>query len=218
VKLDLSIVLCLRNVEPSVATMVRRAAALGRALADDPPLVDGPADATRDEQSALPSPGAFAYEILALDQSSTDNTLSVLSVLHGQFAELRTVQDLEPGSAVMRAARLARGRVWLLLDRVVDQELCHWGARQVFCGHRAAVVPGELLAVERGVGQASLGWLRGGLVAAQGAVERSLEAQGELPVRSPAPDRGLKERARLILRGRLSRLGLGAFDRPKTAQ
>lgn len=199
--------------------MVRRAAALGRALADDPPSTDGSADPTRDARRAPASAREpFAFEILALDEGSVDNTLSVLSVLHGQFAELRTMQDLEPGTAVMRAARLARGRVWLLLDRVVEQELCHWGARQVFCGHRAAVVPGELLAVERGLGQASLGWLRGGLVAAQSAVERSLDAQGELPVRSPAPDRGIKERARLILRGRLSRLGLGAFDRPKTTR
>lgn len=192
-----------------MATMVRRAAALGRALADDPPSVDGRPVVVGE---------TFGYEILALDEGSIDNTLSALSVMHGQFAELRTVQELEPGTAVMRAARLARGRVWLLVDRVVDQDLCHWGAYQVFCGHRAAIVPGELLAVERGLGQASLGWLRGGLVAAQDAVERTLSAQGELPVRSPPPDRGLKERARLILRGRLSRLGLGAFDRPKTSQ
>ncbi len=188
--------------------MVRRAAALGRALAEDPPLPEG------GEASTHP----FAYEILALDQNSTDNTLSVLSILHGQFAELRTVGDLEPATAVMRAARMARGDVWLFLDREVDQELCHWGARQVFRGHRAAIVPGELLAVERGLGQATLGWLRGGLVAGQDAVEKTLAAQGEHPVRSPPPDRGLKERARLLLRGRLSRLGFGAFDRPKNGE
>lgn len=158
---------------------------------------------------------AFTFELLALDENSTDNTLSVLSILHGQFAELRTVQELAPGTAIMRAARLAQGQVWLFLDREVDQDLCHWGARQVFRGHRAAVIPGELLAVDRGLGQASLGWLKGGLVAAQDAVEQALEAQGERPVRSPGPDRGLKDRARLMLRGRLSRLGFSAFDRPK---
>jgi hypothetical protein len=208
-KLDLSIVLCLRNVEPTVSTMVRRATALGRALADDPPGPDDGRDAPDD---------VFTFEVLALDQGSRDNTLSALSVLHGQFAELQTIEGLEPGTAVMRAARVARGRVWLFLDRDVDPELVHWGARQIFRGHRAAIVPGELLAVERGVGQASLGWLRGGLVAAQEAVEKTLEARGEHPVRSPAPDRGLKERARLILRGRLSRLGFGAFDRPKPGE
>lgn len=205
-KLDLSIVLCVRNTEPVVSSMVRRAVALGRALAEDPPRPDGDTDVRVEP---------FTFELLALDESSTDNTLSVLSILHGQFTELRTVQELEPGTAIMRAARLAQGRVWLLLDREVDQELCRWGAVQVFRGHRAAIVPGELLALERGLGQAALGWLRGGLVAAQDAVERALEAQGEHPVRSPAPDRGLKDRARLMLRGRLSRLGFSGFDRPK---
>lgn len=206
-KLDLSIVLCLRNAESVAPGIVRRATALGRALSEDPP---GPDDAVLDELEP------FTFELLALDESSTDNTLSVLSILHGQFAELRTIQELEPGTAVMRAARTATGRVWLFLDREVDQDLCHWGARQVFRGHRAAIVPGELLAVERGLGQATLGWLRGGLVAAQEAVERGLEARGEHPVRSPPPDRGIKDRARLMLRGRLSRLGFGAFDRPKS--
>jgi hypothetical protein len=205
-KLDLSIVLCLRDAERSAAAMVRRAAAVGRELAPAP-VDDGSADAAR-------AP-AFSFEILALDESSTDNTLSVLSLLHPQFGELRSIQDLEPGTAVMRAARAARGRVWLILDRDVDPELATWGIEQVLRGHRAAIVPGELLAVERGLGQATLGWLRGGLVAAQRELERALAAQGRAPARSPAPDRGIKDRARLLLRGRLSRLGLSAFDRPK---
>jgi hypothetical protein len=157
--------------------------------------------------------GALSFELLALDESSRDNTLSVLSILHAKVAELVTITDLEPGAAIMRAARAATGRVWLLADGPFAVEHALWAARQVFCGDRAAVVPGELLAVERNLGQATLGWLRGGLAGAQREVEQMLAAHGQHGAWSPARAWGVRQRARLFVRGRLGQIGLGHLDR-----
>ena len=199
---DLSIILALRNAEAFAPAMVRSGVAIAQTVA--PP--NG-------------QPGDLAFEILALDQTSSDNTLAVLSVLHVQIAQLRTIQGLEPGTAIMRGARMARGHTWLIVDRPADFELATWGVRQVLCRHRAAFIPGELLAVERGLGQATLGWMRGGLVRAQREVKRALKSRGEKPAFSPAPDRGLAARARLALRGGVSRIGIAAaaLDRPVRA-
>lgn len=196
---DLSILLALRNAEDLAPSMVRTSVAIAQTV--EPP--NGVA-------------GDLAFEVLALDQSSSDNTLAVLSVLHVQIAQLRTIQGLEPGAAIMRGARMARGHTWLVLDRPPDFDLCTWAVRQVLCGHRAALIPGELLAVERGLGQATLGWMRGGLVRAQREVRKTLKARGEKPAFSPPPERGLVARARLALRGGASRFGItaAALDRP----
>ena len=113
----------------------------------------------------------------------------------------------------MRAARSARGRVWLLVDAPFDPDHGLWAARQVFCGDRAALVPGEVLAVHRSLGQAALGWLDGGLVSAQREVEAMLRAHDQRPAWSPPRDRALRSRAGLFVRGRLGRLGFGQFDR-----
>jgi len=198
--IDLSIVLALKNAEDLAPAMVRTAVAIAQTVE--------PADGVA---------GDLAFEVLALDQNSSDNTLAVLSVLHVQIAQLRTIQGLEPGTAIMRGARMARGHTWLLLDRPADFELSTWAVRQVLCGHRAALIPGELLAVERGLGQATLGWMRGGLVRAQREVRRSLSSRGEKPAFSPPPDRGLVARARLALRSGMSRFGVtaAALDRPE---
>lgn len=190
---QLSVILLLRNREPAVAAMVRQAAALGRSTVGD----------------------QGRFEVLALDEHSGDNTLSLLSVLHGKLPELRTIQEVREGTAVAQAARTARGEKWLFLDREVEPELLRWGVRQLAGGQRAAVVPGEILAVEARLGAHVLADLYGGLVSAQQAVARELAARGSRPATRPAPDRGLTERALLFLRGRLGMVGLGQLDRPR---
>jgi hypothetical protein len=90
-----------------------------------------------------------------------------------------------------------------------------WGVRQLASGQRAAIVPGEILAVEARIGAHVLGNLYGGLVSAQQAVTRELAARGSRPVTRPGPDRGLTERALLFLRGHLGMVGLGQLDRPR---
>lgn len=214
---DLTIALCLRDDESRLADMARAAVAVAESLTREHAAGEW-LDHTREEALIEPEaePGrdpGLSFELLALDESSRDNTLSVLSILHGRHRQLRTIQGLERGTAVMRAARSAQGRVWLVVDAPFDHEHGLWATRQVFCGDRAALVPGEVLAVERNVGQAALGWLGGGLVSAQREVMRMLESHGQRPAWSPPRDRALRSRARLFVRGRLSRLGLGQYDR-----
>ena len=190
---QLSVILMLRNREPAVAAMVRQAAALGRAFVRE----------------------GNRFEVLAIDEHSGDNTLSLLSVLHGKVPELRTIQEVREGTAVAQAARMARGEQWMFVDREVEPELARWGVRQLAGGQRAAIVPGEILAVEARLGAHVLGDLYGGLVSAQQAVTRDLGARGGRVVTRPAPDRGMTERALLFLRGRLGMVGLGQLDRPR---
>lgn len=178
----------MRNREAATAKLVRQGVTLARASGSN-----------------------VRFEILALDETSVDNTLSVLSILHSQVPQLRTFQDLEPGSAIMRAARVAHGRTWLLVDDAVDEGLSTWAVEQVFRGKRAAVVPGTLLCVERGIGQAALSWTKGGLVTAQRQVESTLKARGEQAAFSPPNENGLRKRASIFVRGRLGGLGL---DKP----
>lgn len=220
---DLTIALCLRDDESRLADMTRAAVEVAETLAREhaagewtdstrlPPPETGD-DELREEPDPR-DPRALDYELLALDESSRDNTLSVLSILHAKLPTLRTIQGLAPGTAVMRAARTAQGRVWLVVDAPFEPEHGLWAARQVFCGDRAAIVPGEVLAVHRNLGQAALGWLTGGLVSAQHEVEHMLESHGQRPAWSPPRERAFRARARLFVRGRLGRLGLGQYDR-----
>ncbi len=174
--------------------MVRGAVALAGALAE--------ADA-----DTLP------FEILALDERSGDNTLSHLSVLHGQIPQLRIFQDIAPGQAIRRAVEVARGACWVVLDRPVELSLVEWAASMVTCERLAAIVPGEVLAVDAEVGRQALRSLRGGLVSAQRAVERAVRERGQRPAWSPAPDRGIAERAMLFMRRHM----VGLLDRPLKA-
>lgn len=222
---DLSIALCLRDDESRLADMAKAAVVVAETLAreyaagewTDSSDVELSAE-TREEASidgaerVGPKRGIH-YELLALDESSRDNTLSVLSILHAKLPQLRTIQGLDPGTAIMRAARTGEGRVWLFVDAPFDPEHGLWATRQVFCGDRAAIVPGEVLAVHRNLGQAALGWLAGGLVSAQHEVETMLEAHGQRPAWSPPRQRAFRDRAKLFVRGQLGRLGFGQFDR-----
>lgn len=171
--------------------MVRGAVALAGALAE--------ADA-----DTLP------FEILALDERSGDNTLSHLSVLNGQISQLRIFHDIAPGQSIRRAVEVARGSCWVVLDRPVELPLVEWAASMVTCERLAAIVPGEVLAVDADVGRVALRSLRGGLVSAQRAVERAVRERGQRPAWSPAPDRGIAERAMLFMRRHM----VGLLDRP----
>jgi len=185
----ISVFLLLRDLEPTVARLVRSASVVAASIGAE-------------------------CEILALDERSGDNTLSVLSLLHRTIPALRTLQDLPRGGALQEGARVARGAVWLILDHPVDPELMRWALREVRgSGKAAAIVPGEVMVIDAATGATLLGELRGGLVSAQRAVTAALVKQGTL-ARRAAPDQGLAGRALLFVRGRLGRLGLPHFDRP----
>ena len=138
--LALTIALCLRDDEERLADMAKAACTVAEALIREHAAGDW-RDGTR--ELASPVGEDLDYELLALDESSRDNTLSVLSILHAKLPQLRTMQDIEPGTAVLTAARAALGRVWLLADAPFDPQRGLWAARQVFCGDPAALVPGE---------------------------------------------------------------------------
>jgi len=214
---DLTIALCLRDDETRLVDMAHTALAVAHALAREHAAGEW-RDQTREE--AWIEAGAdggedldLSFELLALDESSRDNTPSVLSILHAKHPQLRTLEQLEPGSAIKRAARSASGRVWLIVDSPFEFGHALWATRQVFCSDTAAVVPGELLAVRRGLGQAALGWHAGGLVGAQREVKDMLASHDQHPAWSPPRDRALKTRARLFVRAQLGRVGLGHLDR-----
>jgi glycosyltransferase involved in cell wall biosynthesis len=193
---DISIILPVRDQEDTVASLVRCAASVEEHV----------------ELRAKRSP--LSIELLAVDEGSGDNTLAVLSVLHGQIANLRTLQDVEPGRSIRRASAVARGTVWLILDHPIDPALAGWAASQVLSGQRAAWVPGELLAVDRSAGTDVLRKLSGGLVSAQHAVVRYLRGRGETAAFSPASNATPGRKVQLLLRSSLGRLGLGRFDKP----
>ncbi|MBX7077814.1 MAG: hypothetical protein K1X88_01425 [Nannocystaceae bacterium] len=198
IHVDVSVLLPLRDAEPMVAPLVRTAELVQEIVMD------------RHHASGRP----LAFEFLALDERSGDNTASVLSVLHGQQPQLRTIQDLDRGSALRHAARLARGDVWLVLDHPVDPDLAAWAVGQIIVGQRAAIIPGELLALHRSAGVDVLRALDGGLVVAQRVVARYLRRLGETPAFSPAPGVTRLHRALVFLRGHTGRVGLGFLDRP----
>jgi hypothetical protein len=206
--LALTIALCLRDDESRLADMIKAAVEVAETLTHEHAAGEW-RDGTREEGLGE----GLDYELLALDESSRDNTPSVLSILHAKLPQLRSIQDLAPGTAVLRAARSALGRVWLIVDAPFDPQHALWATRQVFCGDQAALVPGEVLAVRRSLGQAALGWHAGGLVGAQREVERLLAGHGQQPAWSPPRERALRSSAKLFARGQLGRLGLGRFDR-----
>jgi hypothetical protein len=209
----LTIALCLRDDEVRLADMVKAAVEVAETLTREHSANEW-CDGTREEAASEASEARdLDYELLALDESSRDNTPSVLSILHAKLPQLRSIGDLTPGTAVMRAARSALGRVWLIVDAPFDPQHALWATRQVFCGDPAALVPGEVLAVRRNLGQAALGWHTGGLVGAQVEVERLLAGHGQQPAWSPPRERALRSSAKLFARGQLGRLGLGRFDR-----
>ena len=208
-----SFVLPVRDMEPAVSGLVRSAADVGARLTADGTLrVVRPASAPATNDGTSP---AEALEILAIDQSSGDNTLAVLSILHGQIPALRTVQELAPGEAIGRAARLARGGVWVVVDRPFDPELATWAAEQVLSGQPAAIVPAHVLAVSAPLGRRVLADMRGGLVRAQELVRTALRQAGEQPAFAAAPAEGLVERAHRVWRARAAGLGLAAWDQPR---
>lgn len=195
--IDVSLILPLRDQEAETAATVRIAALIAQRVT--PPGEDH----------------ELATEILALDQRSGDNTLSVLSLLHGKISSLRTVQDVEPGRAIGRATQLVRGRAWLIMDGPIDPDLGAWGIGQVLRGHRAALVPGEMLALDQPLGVSVLPGMSGGLVSAQRAVTRHLRGQNLRPLLSPSSKKGAAHRAQLFVRGQLGRIGLGRLDRAR---
>jgi glycosyltransferase involved in cell wall biosynthesis len=153
-------------------------------------------------------------EVIALDERSDDNTLSALTILHGRFPQLRTIQDIEPGTAIRVGAKVARGELWLALDHPIDPDRAAWAIDNVLRGYRAAIIVGEVLAVQAEIGRLVLPHCPGGLVSAQAAITRELQRSDHQAAWAPPQTGSARDRLRLVMRSRLGRLGFGRFDRP----
>ncbi len=87
---DLSVVLVARDAEEQVGRALRRLVTHLRAL-------------------------GLSFEVLVVDEESSDNTLAVLSLIRPQFQEMEVIPGVPPGRGLVRGAELCRGRQVLLL-------------------------------------------------------------------------------------------------------
>ena len=196
---DCSLILACRDQEAALPDMVRSMLVVAQSIAHP-------------GQEA----GAASFEILALDERSRDNSLSVLAMLQTQIAQLAIYDAVRPGEAIKSGVARARGRILVIADRRVRISHGRWAAETVLGAHHAALVPEEVLAVRRDLAERSLLNLRGGLVGAQRAVTAEMLAEGQRPAYAPANAEGIKDRTRRWLRGRASAWSVTArtFDRP----
>ncbi len=197
-RVDLSLLIASRDLEAELPTLVKQLLVVAQVAC--PPGREA---------------GELAFEILALDERSRDNSLSVLAMLQTQIAQLAVFDDIAPGSAIQEGVARSRGQVVMIVDTCVDADYGVWACEAVLGGQPAAVVPGELLAVQRDVADRALRRLSGGLMRGQRAVRKTLADTGLTPAFAPANVSGMRARTRRWLRDRASLLPITAraFDR-----
>lgn len=203
---ELSLILCLRNSETKVTALVRNSVELATSIKF--PLLESRINSAgslaRDGADRSDAP---SFEILACDERSTDNTLSILSILFTQVPNLRSLQDLARGNSLMRAAHTARGRIWLIAADILEVEHGAWAIDQVLNkGKRAAMIPDELLALDHSLARDIFSWFRGELAAGQRKVAQELKRRGEMPAWRRPQHYSLRARLSHNLRGRLGPL------------
>ena len=204
--IQLSFILSVRNAESELPRLVRSCCELAGQLGAQWP-----------DQSAAAQAGAPTFEVLVLDARSTDNSASVIGVLHTQIPQLRSLQGLAASQAIARGTRAARGSRWLISDGHLAIDDARWALKQLGSGRAVASVPGELLAIQADLGRGLLSWLSGGLATAQRRVNdhfRSPERRAQIAWKKPRRW-GLRSRVTQALRSRLGRVGLAALDRPR---
>ncbi len=186
--MSLSIIIVLHDQEVTVARIIRGALQAAReVVGPDEPI-----------------------ELIAVDERSSDNTLSHLSILQHKLPELRVIEARKRGRGIQAAVQVARGQSWLIVDHSVEPRILLWGIQALRDGHRAAVVSGEVLGISRDLGT-RLSKLRGGLVAAEQTIAKTLASQGVTPAWGDVPQRGLKRRMAMLLRRSVDQVGLIAL-------
>ena len=93
----------------------------------------------------------LAYEILALDEGSGDNTLSLLALLRREIPHLEVLPGVGRGRGFVRGAAVARGRSLLLLDGRSDAPLAALGfaLQRLGGGDDAVVIAGRYVVLHR---------------------------------------------------------------------
>jgi hypothetical protein len=91
------------------------------------------------------------FEIIAVDEFSGDNTLTLLALLRREIPELKVVPGAAPGRGYVRGAGLARGRAVLLVDARCEAPFAALGFAlgRLAEGFDAAAVHGRYLVLRR---------------------------------------------------------------------
>lgn len=94
---------------------------------------------------------ALRFEILVVDERSTDNSLAVLSLLRRELPGLHVLAGVAPGEGYARSARQARGRALLLFDARTQAPLSALGfaLARLGDGYDGVAVSGRYLVLRR---------------------------------------------------------------------
>jgi hypothetical protein len=123
---DISAVLAIRDDEERVGHQVRALAAHLRAL-------------------------GRTFEIVAVNDGSRDNSLSIIRLLMAQIPELRLEARNCAGRAFLRGAAEARGAVLLLLEaqRPISLAPLGWALSRLAAGREAVILRGRYIVAKR---------------------------------------------------------------------
>src|SRR6185503_12184042 len=86
----------------------------------------------------------LSFEILAVNDGSSDNSLSIATLLAGSVPELRVLARNVAGRAFLRGASEARGGIVVLLDasRIVSFAPLGWALSRLAAGREAVILRG----------------------------------------------------------------------------
>ena len=123
---DLSFVIPVRNVEEDIGHRVRAIAGHLRSL-------------------------GVPFEIIAVNDGSTDNSFAILRLLSATLPELRILTAEYPGRAYIRGASEARGGVILLADceRPAPLAPLRWAMGRLAAGRDAVILRGRYIVARR---------------------------------------------------------------------
>jgi hypothetical protein len=123
---EISVVLAIRNDEETVGHQVRALAAHLRRL-------------------------RRSFEIVAVNDGSRDNSLSIVNLLAPQIPELRLVGSNAAGRAFLRGSAEARGAVLVLLDaqKKVSLAPLGWALSRLEAGREAVILRGRYIVARR---------------------------------------------------------------------
>jgi len=123
---EISVVLAIRNDEETVGHLVRGLVAHLRGL-------------------------RRSFEIVAVNDSCRDNSLSIVSLLRPQVPELRVVGSNLGGRAFLRGTSEARGAVVVLMEasRSVSLAPLGWALSRLEAGREAVILRGRYIVARR---------------------------------------------------------------------
>jgi hypothetical protein len=123
---EISVVLAVRNDEDRVGYQIRSVARHLRSLGQ-------------------------SFEIVAINDGSSDNSVSIATLLAASVPELRVVSRNAAGRAFLRGTAEARGRVVVLLEaqKSVSFAPLGWALSRIAAGREAVILRGRYIVARR---------------------------------------------------------------------